>query len=106
MNETELLKELALRAGVAEPVARGVVLTLRELFREGRVHKDAVWFGGSDPRVHNDDAVDELITSARQHPSGVEFLLEGFLPSVAAQFRAHAFTVEAARERLRQEQAR
>lgn len=51
-----------------------------------------------DPR-----AVDELIERAKKHPLGVEFLSKGYLDSVAAGLETHAFTVEAARERLRRE---
>ena len=44
--------------------------------------------------------VDHLISSAREHPLGLEFLEQGALDAVAATFRTHAFVVEAARERL------
>lgn len=47
------------------------------------------------------EKVEELIVAARNHPLGIEFLLEGDLSSVAIMFGAHAFTVEAARETLR-----
>lgn len=50
--------------------------------------------------------VEELIVAARNHPLGIEFLLEGDLSSVAITFGAHAFTVEAARETLRNERGR
>ena len=100
VNVSELLQELALRAGVAEPETGRVVLALRDLVKEGRVPRDVLWSesGQSVPT----DAVTELIASARRHPFGVDFLLEGYLPSVAAEFHAHAFIVEAARARLRQ----
>jgi hypothetical protein len=49
-----------------------------------------------DPRL-----VDELIARARQDPRGIEFLLRGLLGSVAVVHGAHAFTVEAARAKLR-----
>ena len=48
--------------------------------------------------------VDDLIARARKHPLGMELLLGGFLGSVAIALGAHAFTVEAARKRLRKEQ--
>lgn len=51
-----------------------------------------------DPRV-----VEELIERAKRHPLGVEFLSKGYIDSVAAGLETHAFTVEAARERLRRE---
>ncbi|HSP07817.1 MAG TPA: hypothetical protein VLR94_11610 [Acidobacteriota bacterium] len=46
--------------------------------------------------------IHELIDAARNHPLGVEFLLEGDLASVAAVFEAHAFTIEAARDHLKE----
>ena len=46
------------------------------------------------------EVVDALIDRAKKHPLGTEFLSQGSLDSVAAAFQAHAFTVEAARERL------
>ena len=49
----------------------------------------------TDPRL-----VDDLIARARKHPLGVDFLLHGYLGTVAISFGAHAFTVEAARARL------
>lgn len=49
----------------------------------------------TDPRL-----VDDLIARARKHPLGVDFLLHGYLGTVAISFDAHAFTVEAARARL------
>ncbi|KAF0246822.1 MAG: hypothetical protein FD180_352 [Planctomycetota bacterium] len=51
--------------------------------------------GHTDPRV-----VDALIDRAKNHPLGTEFLSQGSLDSVSAAFQTHAFTVEAARERL------
>jgi hypothetical protein len=61
----------------------------------------------NDPRRHPKDprVVQELIERAKKHPLGVEFLAQGSLDSVAANFEAHAFTVEAARERLREQEA-
>ena len=46
--------------------------------------------------------VDELIRRAREHPLGTDYLLHGYLDSVAATFKVHGFTVEHARERIRQ----
>ncbi len=45
--------------------------------------------------------VDDLIAAAARHPLGLAFLLEGELGSVAVTFQTHAFTVDAARERLK-----
>ena len=58
--------------------------------------------GGEAPYVPTDRDVDDLIASAAAHPLGVRFLVEGHLGSVATTFRTHAFTVDAARERLRE----
>ena len=44
--------------------------------------------------------VDDLIARAREHPLGIDFLLHGYLGTVAITFNVHAFTVEAARDRL------
>ena len=49
----------------------------------------------TDPRL-----VDEVIARARKHPLGIDFLLHGYLGTVAISLDAHAFTVEAARARL------
>ncbi len=44
--------------------------------------------------------VDALIHAASQHALGLAFLRGGHLGTVAVTFRAHAFTVVAAREHL------
>jgi hypothetical protein len=44
--------------------------------------------------------VDELIRRAREHPLGTDYLLHGYLDSVAATFKVHGFTVEHARARI------
>lgn len=44
--------------------------------------------------------VDDLIARAEKHPLGIDFLLHGYLGTVAISLDAHAFTVEAARARL------
>ncbi len=44
--------------------------------------------------------IDALIHAASQHTLGLEFLRGGHLGTVAVTFRAHAFTVVAAREHL------
>lgn len=48
-----------------------------------------------------DQDVEALIRAASRHPLGTEFLLEGYLGTVAITFHVHVFTVEAARQRLR-----
>jgi len=45
--------------------------------------------------------VEDLIRRARKHPLGLDYLLHGYLDSVAATFKVHGFTVEHARERIR-----
>ena len=47
------------------------------------------------------DEVNDLIARACVHRFGLEFLMNGYLGSVAAEFGVHAFTVEAAREQVR-----
>jgi hypothetical protein len=49
----------------------------------------------------SDLEVAALIAAAAKHPLGTDFLVDGHLDSVAIMFRTHAFTVVAARERLR-----
>jgi hypothetical protein len=44
--------------------------------------------------------IQALIDAAKQHPLGLEFLLQGHLGTVAVTFRTHAFTVVAARDHL------
>jgi hypothetical protein len=61
--------------------------------------------GGSPitpPYVPSVEEVEALIATVEAHPLGLRFLLEGHLGSVATTFRTHAFTVDAARERLRE----
>lgn len=50
----------------------------------------------------NDREVDALLMAAAKHPLGTDFLLGGYLGTVAITFHVHAFTVEAARRRLRE----
>ncbi len=45
--------------------------------------------------------VESLISRARAHALGLEFLLRGAPDSVAVTFGVHAFVVDAARDRLR-----
>lgn len=101
MNERELVEELSLRANVPATAARAVLGSLLELLRERRLRGEdleSLALSAADP--FDDRNVERLIDRARRHPLGVEFLLNGYLGSVAAEFGAHAFTVEAARERL------
>ena len=59
--------------------------------------------GGVAPYAPTDEEVDRLIARAQAHPLGVRFLLDGHLGSVAVTFETHAFTVDAARDRLARE---
>jgi hypothetical protein len=47
--------------------------------------------------------VEELIAAAAAHPLGLAFLLDGDLCAVAIKFQTHAFTVDAARHRIREQ---
>lgn len=48
----------------------------------------------------DDREVEALIQAAANHPLGTEFLMGGYLGTVAITFHVHVFTVEAARQRL------
>ena len=122
MDESKLIGMLSRKARVPRSTARAVLKALLDLLQEEGVGKQALLSSGSMrdaehgdrthrpgaehlPVSHHSDprVVDELIARARNHELGIEFLLDGFLASVAAEFGAHAFTVEAARQRLRTE---
>ena len=121
MDEAKLIEKLARRVRVPRATARAVLGALHEILQEEGVSKHALLSPGSTrsddtdrikraptgPPAHSHHSdphvVDELITRARSHELGIEFLLNGFLASVAAEFGAHAFTIEAARQRLRTE---
>lgn len=117
MNESRLIGKLSRRAHVPRSTARAVLKALLDLLQEEDVSKHTLLSSGSmgfaepagralRPGANHSDphVVDDLIARARTHSLGVEFLLNGFLASVAAEFDTHAFTVEAARQRLRDEQ--
>lgn len=53
---------------------------------------------GSGPAPHE---VDSLITRAKRHPLGLEFLLNGAHDAVAVTFGVHAFVVDAARDHVK-----
>lgn len=119
MDRPELLNELSLRTGVEPSASRAVFDALLDLVREGAISADVLLFPTSTnahalgvaartPRLpvanHADPLlVDDLIDRARKHRLGIDFLRDGLLGSVAAEFGAHAFTVEAARQRLQNE---
>jgi hypothetical protein len=101
MNESELVQDLSLKSGVPEAGTRALLDALRDLVRTGALRDDVLWGKlPAYPDARDPFLVDALIASAQRHPLGLDFLLNGYLGSVAAEFRAHAFTVEAARERL------
>lgn len=60
-----------------------------------------IWQSGHPFFKPSPQQVEELIAAADKHPLGKEFLLEGDLGAVAITFETHAFTVEAARDRLK-----
>lgn len=106
MKETDVVKELARRTLVSEETAAAVLNAARELIREGAVDGATLADLPEPPAVPPDDPglVDRLIAKAKKHPLGLEFLASGLLATVAITLGAHAFTVEAARRRLRREQ--
>lgn len=111
MNRREMVHELSVRSGVAEREAADVLDALLELVRQGHVSEDILLSpqaakaaeAFATPAAADAPIVEELIARARLHPLGVAFLREGFLASVAAEFGAHALTVEAARIRLKRD---
>ncbi len=115
MDDTELVKELAARAKMTPAAAKAVLDVLEEIAAEHAVSDGPGPLSALDPRrrgrteIHSTDPlfyrptpseVEALIEFARQHPLGIDFLLEGEPGCVAATFRTHAFTVDAARRRL------
>lgn len=100
MNESELVRELSRKASVPEDSAEAVLNAVRDLIRYGKPAMNPLT--GSDPT--DPRLIDDIIARAETHPLGIDLLLNGHLGSVAATFGAHAFTVEAARARLRKEQ--
>ena len=108
MNDSHLIAELVRRSKVSPSDAEAVVDALAELAAEGRLGASSRTWPGAEPAAQATGEpfmptradVDALIATARRHPLGVDFLIGGHLGSVAATFKAHAFTVEAARARL------
>jgi hypothetical protein len=80
--ETVLQELTALDAGLAEAPAPG---------------RQATMAGYQT----TEEEITALIVAAGRHRLGTEFLLTGHLGTVAIMFGVHAFTVEAARLRLR-----
>lgn len=106
MNESELVRELSRKTSLPESTTTAVVDAMRELVREGAVDDRTILVTPPPPAQDPEDPtlVEQLIARAKKHPLGLEFLLSGFLASVAIGLGAHAFTVEAARRRLKREQ--
>jgi hypothetical protein len=122
MAESEMVNELARRAGVSRAEAEALLHALDEMSRDGGGQGHAApasatiataGFAGMAGRpfrtapvaagayVPSGPEIDALIAAAEKHPLGLQFLLEGDLGAVAISFGAHAFTVDAARQRLR-----
>jgi hypothetical protein len=103
MDNIELIEELAARAGVAPAEAKAVLGALASLGgahgHRDRVPEHAARFTGLRYQPSPLE-VERLIDGARAHSLGLRFLLEGDLGCVAATFRTHAFTVDAARQLL------
>lgn len=134
MRESDLVNEVARRAGVvradAEAMLRGLADIAREQARAGTPLALAEFGSGTlatlpvrartapagrdaeslttasavrtpcyAPTAGN---IEALIAAASRHPLGIEFLLNGDLCAVAVTFQTHAFTVDAARQRIRE----
>ena len=106
MIESELVKQLARRTSLPETSASAVLNALREMLHEGAVDVASITTTPEPPVVHPEDpcVVERLISKAKTHPHGLEYLASGLLATVAITLGAHAFTVEAARRRLAKEQ--
>ena len=106
MNERDVVKELARRTSISEETAAEVLHAMHDLADEGAVEQASLPDAHPPADVRPDDPslVDRLIARAKKHPLGIEFLVSGFLATVAITLGAHAFTVEAARRRLQKEQ--
>jgi hypothetical protein len=106
MNEADVVKELARRTSLSEEKAAAALQAIHDLIDEGAVSGAALAGTPEPPVVPPDDPnlVERLIARAKKHPLGLEFLASGLLATVAITLGAHAFTVEAARRRLRKEQ--
>lgn len=117
MNESDLLRELSRKTGLPESAAEALLHAARELVHDGVakatdvLEPEAAAPVPTGPRLTiaaanpaDPNLVADLIARARAHPLGLSFLIGGLLTSVAVAFGVHAFTVEAARARLRQEE--
>ena len=108
MSDSHLIDEIVRRSRVSPSDAEAVLDALADLAAEGRLgagSRPAPEAGRAapapgEPFAPTSAEIDALIAEARRHPLGIDFLLGGHLGSVAATFKAHAFTVEAARARI------
>lgn len=105
MNEVELVRELSRRTSLPEESAAAVLHAMHDLVDEGMMDPVSILVmpHPSDAPPDDPGVVEQLITRARKHPLGLEFLASGLLATVAITLGAHAFTVEAARRRLEKE---
>ena len=110
MTESELLAALVRRTGVARADIEAVLTALAAVRHEQRQESQPPEADGqkaSSPYVPSytpaAGEVERLIAAAAEHPLGLEFLLEGNLCAVATMFGVHAFTVDAARQRLKEQ---
>lgn len=105
MKESEIIREVSRRTAVPEPSTEKVLHALRELVRDGAVDERGLLHDAGLPFANPRDPrlVDDLIARAQTDPHGLELLRCGHLGTVAITFGTHAFTVEAARARLRTE---
>ncbi len=115
MRERELADELARRTGLSPDDVAAVLSALAVVGREQEAPgeqlplsragapPDAAGHPSSGSFRPSPGDVDDLIAAAGRHPLGLDFLLHGDLCAVAIMFQAHAFTVDAARERLRKD---
>ena len=105
MNEFELVDELSRRTSLPETTTTAVLKAVRELLSEGAMNERTLLTTPPETAGDPEDPglVDQLIARAKKHPLGIEFLANGSLASVAISLGAHAFTVEAARRRLKRE---
>jgi hypothetical protein len=104
MADLKLIHDLALRAGVSKAHAEAVLEALGAVAPE-RVPESlrpSAYQPAPVRPVLNALDVEALIAAAREHPLGLDFLLDGDLSAVSATFQAHAFTVDAARQHLRE----
>ncbi len=110
MNHESLVKDAAARSGLPETTVEKVVAALADAVHHAHATPDELLHAllGADEPLHAHpvdprDAVvvADLLERARAHPLGLDYLKGGHLGSVAVTFETHAFTVLAARERLR-----